>query len=386
MNQMKAFLEKSINKVEKWIEENDYKGHEPFDALNSFFAPMTSFHPLFTRIFIQSVRQSPINLRPLLGIKKTASNPGRGLMAAGYLIKLKLTNDLEYERKVRKSLDWLMRNKSPLYPQHSWGNRFSFVSRGGNWPINESSIVWSSHIGLTFLDAYEILGENKYLDVARDVCEWILKLPREKTDTGICLSYHAFTQSSIHNANMLGAAMLARTGKYTGEKALFELAKSAMQYSCSRQLKDGGWYYAEESNAHWIDNFHTGYNLDSLKIYMDNSNDRDFSSNIDLGFTYFIRTFFEKDHIPKYYHNRTFPIDIQCAAQAIDTLALFSEYDNSSLKLASSVAKWTIDNMQDKRGYFYYRILPYGIKAKIPMFHWGQATMYKALVHLMSKL
>ena len=37
--------------------------------------------------------------------------------------------------------------------------------------------------------------------------------------------------------------------------------------------------------------------------------------------------------------------------------------------------------MQDKRGYFYYRQYPW-MKARTPMLHWGQATMFKALARL----
>ena len=45
----------------------------------------------------------------------------------------------------------------------------------------------------------------------------------------------------------------------------------------------------------------------------------------------------------------------------------------------------SIDNMKDKSGYFYFRKLRWK-KVKIPMLHWGQATMYKALTHLLSKI
>jgi hypothetical protein len=41
--------------------------------------------------------------------------------------------------------------------------------------------------------------------------------------------------------------------------------------------------------------------------------------------------------------------------------------------------------MQDPSGYFYYRRYP-SLTARIPYFHWGQATMFKALAHLQSKL
>src|SRR5439155_25462290 len=77
--------------------------------------------------------------------------------------------------------------------------------------------------------------------------------------------------------------------------------------------------------------------------------------------------------------------DIHCAAQAIDTLAGFSEDDPECLELACRVAGWTIQNMQDKSGYFYYREYPM-MKARIPMLHWGQATMFKALACLIEKM
>jgi hypothetical protein len=41
--------------------------------------------------------------------------------------------------------------------------------------------------------------------------------------------------------------------------------------------------------------------------------------------------------------------------------------------------------MQDSKGFFYYRQYPFGIKAKAPMLHWGQASTFKALTHLLLK-
>ena len=103
------------------------------------------------------------------------------------------------------------------------------------------------------------------------------------------------------------------------------------------------------------------------------------------GLAFFMDAFFEKNGRPNYYHDRGYPLDIQCASQAIDTLVHFSDYEPSCLPLAQQVADWTIDNMQDKSGYFYYRILP-AKKVKIPMIHWGQCTMYRALAALLKKL
>ena len=235
------------------------------------------------------------------------------------------------------------------------------------------------------MDGYEVLGEHRYLEVATSICNWILKVPRERTATGTCLSYFGDRLHSIHNSNMLGAAMLARTAKHTGVAELRDVARVAMEYSCARQLPDGAWYYGEGSTYRWIDNFHTGYNLDSLKGYIESTGDRTFSLALDRGFRYFKTNFFEPGGRPKYYHNRAYPIDIQCASQGIETLSNFSDYDPEALSLATKVAQWTIEHMQDSTGYFYYRRYPL-IAAKIPMLHWGQATMFRALTLLLSKL
>lgn len=377
---------KSLKKVEGWVQRNNYKGYEPFDGLSSIFRPLTFGNLFLDRLLLQIIRQSPINLRPIFGIKPQDSTKGRGYMVRGYLNMFKLRGDEKYKDKAVKCLEWLINNKSPKYEHFSWANHFDFASRGGRYSKHESIIVWTALIGQAFLDAYEILKNVKYLDVANSLCKWILTLPRVETNQGNCIGYHALSKdSTIHNSSMLGAAVLARTANFTGEAEVLKVAKEAMIYSCTRQMPDGSWYYGERSNFHWIDNFHTGYNLDSLKCYIESTGDKEFEGNLNRGVQYFKENFFEENGRPKYYHKRAYPIDIQCASQSIETLSNFFEYDDSSLDLAMKVAKWTIDNMQDRNGYFYYRQYPL-IKAKTPMLHWGQATMYHALTLLISKL
>jgi uncharacterized protein YyaL (SSP411 family) len=375
----------SVTRLGNWVERNSYRGYEPFDGLSSPLRPLTFGNLFLERILMQIVRQSPINLRPLLGITKKESTKGRGYMAWGYLAMHQATGEPAYREKAIECLDWLDRNKARKYRHHSWSNHFDFSGRGGSYSKNDPIIVWTSLIGQAYIKAYETLGDRQFLDIAESVCRWILDLPREKTSTGNCLSYLAHVQSSIHNSNMLGASMLARTYKHTQNKDYMEVARSAMEYSCSRQMADGSWWYGEDPKYHWIDNFHTGYNLDSLRIYGESVGDSAFEDNLRRGFNFFMESFVEKSGRPKYYHNRAYPIDSQCAAQTIDTLSNFAESDERALDLAVKVANWTIDNMQDERGYFYYRQYPL-LKAKTPMLHWAQATTYKALASLMFHL
>ena len=137
---------------------------------------------------------------------------------------------------------------------------------------------------------------------------------------------------------------------------------------------------------HWIDVFHTGYNLDALKKYVLMSGDRSFDMNLTKGFEHFHRSFFEPSGRVKYYVHKTPPVDIQCASQAIDTLLLFSDTFRDGIRLAERVACWYAEHMQARDGHFFFRKYPFGVMNKAPMIHWGQATMYKALAHLTLQL
>ena len=377
----------SLEILEKWVTNKNYKGYEPFDGLSSCFRPLTLGNLLADRLLLQLIRQSPLNLRPLLGVKPLDSTIGRGYMAWGYCHMFRLTGDQEYRKKIEDCLEWLIANRSPGYEEYTWGKHFDFASRGGLYKAFEPILVWTALIAHAFLEAYELFNEPRYLQIAESVCDWILKLPRNQTDKGFCLGYHnQDMDATIHNSNMVGAAVLARTAKHCGRGEFFEVARGAMDYSCTRQKPDGAWLYGEDNKNHWIDNFHTGYNLDALKCYIEYSGDREYESQLRKGLKFYKKNFFEEDGRPKYYHNRAYPIDSQCAAQGIDTLANFAGIDEASFELAQKVAGWVLNNMQGKNGLFYYRLYPLGIKAKTPMLHWSQAVMYKALVVLLGEI
>jgi rhamnogalacturonyl hydrolase YesR len=382
---VKEALTNSIEGVARWVEDHQYRAYDPGDGDLSFLRYATGNVQIFRQILTATVLRSPFHIRPWIGIKPHTSTKGMGYMGWGYLKMYKATGDESYRHRAESCFAWLIENRSPGHPQHCWGNAFSFSTRAGTIPRYTPTIVWSSLIGLAFVEAYEVLKNPQYLEVAASASEWVKCLPREQTSSGTCLSYVPFRQSSIHNSNMLGGALLARTAAHTRDREAVALAREAMVYSCSRQNDDGAWFYGSEPKYHWIDNFHTGYNLDCLKRYIDSTSDSGFQSNLQRGFQYFKDNFFKSNGCPKYYHNNAQPTDIQCAAQAIDTLSFLSDLDPSSLELAQKVAAWTIQNMQSKDGHFYYRDLGWK-KVKTPMLHWGQGTTFKALAHLLSKI
>jgi rhamnogalacturonyl hydrolase YesR len=378
-------IEQSLTAVCRWIESRDYKGYDPADGNASVLHPLCFGNVFLQRVLQQVVLRSPFNIRPWLGVPPLESAPARGYMAAGYVRLYSETGDQSFRSRAESCLDWLIQNKSPGYSHYSWGNQFNYATRTGKRPRLEPIIVWSSLNGQAFVDAAEVFHRDDYMKVAQSICEWICALPREETSSGSCLSYVAYKQVSIHNSNMLGAALLARVGAITGQSRFLDLARDAMLYSCSRLRPDGSWWYGEHPKYQWIDNFHTGYNLECLKIYRDVTGDRQFDPQLTSGLAYFKQNFFEPDGCPKYYHNAKFPVDIQSASEAIDALVTLADLDPECLPLAIKIALWSINEMQDEDGHFYYRDLGW-TKVKTPMIHWGQATMFKALVCLFAKL
>ena len=376
---------RSLDAVQSYVESKGLKGYDPGDGLTSFLRPLTFGNTFAERLLTQAIWKSPINVRPIVGVKPLDSTKGRGFMAWGYLLRYKTERHPVLLEKALQCLDWLDRNRESGQPGHCWGNHFDFTTRSGCMRAHTPTIVWSSLIGQAFLEAYEQTADPRWLEIAESTCRWILRLPREVTTEGSCLSYTAVVQASVHNSNLLGAGMLARTWQHARKDEYLDVAREAVRYSCTRQRPDGSWWYAEAGTHRWIDSFHTAYNLDSLWRYSASTGDTAFQEPIERGYAYYKNTFFDPSGRPRYYHNRAYPVDIQCAAQAIDTFCLFSGRDPDALRLAELVAQWTIEHMQGPQGFFYYRQYPL-LTARTPYFHWGQSTMFKALAHLQGKL
>jgi hypothetical protein len=380
----KAQIYESICRLSDWLEKNDYRGYDTFDGLNAKYLRPLTFETNFLRTVLQqAVRRFPINMRPLLMIPKNRSTKGMGYLAKGFIRLQEATGEESWGKKAAAALEWLVENESKGYSGACWGNHFDYQSRSFYLPKGVPTIVWTALIGHAFLDAYDHFHNEGYLQVAVSACEHILRdLDTLTEGDAICLSYIPKENKQVHNSNTLGASLLARTYSYTGNENYRSTAQKAMLYTANHQRADGSWYYGEAANVRWVDNFHTAYVLDCFKYYKTATGDEQFDDKVNAGYRFWKNTFFLADGTPRYYDYKTLPIDIQCSSQAIDTLVFFNDRDPENLQLALNVAKWTIDNMQDRTGYFYYRRYSKGLVNKTPTLHWGQATMFCALAGL----
>jgi hypothetical protein len=105
---------------------------------------------------------------------------------------------------------------------------------------------------------------------------------------------------------------------------------------------------------------------------------------MERGFTFYRNHFFREDGAPKYFHNRTYPIDIHSVAQSIITLLAFQDLNPDNLTLARSVFQWAMDRMWNERGFFYYRVLRL-CTVRTSYMRWSQAWMLLALSTLLTE-
>jgi len=377
----------SLKRLLFFCRRENWRGYDPYDGLNSKVFQVLPAKNKFSRLaFIQLLKRLPFNLRKILLIEKGLNPKGLGLFAAGYLKLYKCYGLEEYRVGAIGFLDLLEQLSLKGYRGYCWGYNFNWQSRVFFIPQGIPNLVCTSFIINAFLDAYELLKNKRYLQVARNSCEFVLNdLNITKENETICFSYTPLDKIQIHNANLLGAALLARVYSLTREENLLDFATKAVEFSVKYQNKDGSWHYGNAPNQRWIDNFHTGFNLVALKEYIDFSESKYFCNALEKGFKYYKKNFFLKDGIPKYYHNRIYPIDIHSIAQSIATFVKLKDLNEGNINQALKIAQWGIDNMQDKRGFFYYQKYKY-FTNKIPYIRWSQAWMAYALSTLIQAL
>ena len=377
----------SLKVLEGYVRDNDFSGYDPYDALNSKI--LLKINNKTLRVFsTQFFVYSPINFRPFFNIKPDKNPKAIGLFLSSYcrLYKSGLINKKDFDDITSKLIDYLLKNNSKGYNGYCWGFNFNWqdISRFAERWL--PTIVVTSYIGNSFLDMYEITEEEKYLKIANRTCRFILDdLNITKSQKGICFSYTPIDKHIVHNANCLGAAFLSRMYSITHEKKLLEYSRKAFDFSLSYQKDDGSWDYSIDPVTHKGRNqmdFHQGFILDSLLDFIEygGENDKKYKQSLMKGSEFYIDKQFEDFGRSKWRLPWRYPVDIHHQAQGIITLCkLYSALENEKyLEFVEKIVKWTIVNMQNEIGYFYYQKWPF-LTNKIPYMRWGQAWMILAL-------
>jgi hypothetical protein len=367
-----------------WCQQRDFAGHDPFDALNSRVFQSTPLAQSRNARFIwtQLLKRSPSDLRTLARVPPERNAKGIALFALAQIANYRRAKTEESAVQVRDFISGLLSMRLEGYSGACWGYNFDWQSRKFFASRDTPTIVPTAFAARALIEAGHDLQDS-----VRSVCDFIMRdLPRTVDNKDeVCFSYAPKSDTRIFNASLLAAEVLASVGKLTGEEELFELAERATRYVVNNQRPDGSWFYGTDQNQAWIDNFHTAYVLFSLKRIIDVSPlGPEFRPALQRGYEFWKANFFLAEGWPKYYHDDPYPADAHAAASAIVTLLECAPLDANASKLAQKIATWTIQNLRDRRGFFYYQRRRFYTVRK-PYMRWTQAWMLYALARLLEE-
>jgi hypothetical protein len=386
--------EQALFRLLRYCRSESWLGYDPYDGLNSALARSFPFNkPLARTVLTQLVKRSPFNLRPILGIEKDLNPKGvavavRALMLLadreGYDLPSELPDAREYEPDgAAADLSFLMSRLASLrsdnHAEACWGYNFAWQSRAFFAPRGTPNVVCTVFAAHAYLDWYERTGSEAVLKMATSSCRFLLdRLNRTKERDGDCFSYTPLDRSTVHNVNLLAAELLARTFTKTGIDEYREAALRAVRFTLGRQRGDGSWPYGEAKSQSWIDSFHTGFVLVSLKHLGEYLKVEGWKKPLFAGYEFYEKRFFLADGTPGYYHDRLHPHDVHSAAQGVITFVEMTELKSNAKAMASQVVRWAIENLQSPAGFFYFQRHRF-YTTKIPYMRWAQAWMLYAL-------
>lgn len=375
----------ALKNLTQFIEAKNYKGYDPYDALKSpfFKLPILKNNRLIRFGTQQLVKRLPFSIRPLLLVPK-GYNPvtlGLSIQVYAYLYQ----SEPENKGKHLLKIDFLVNELKKLIPKGfsgaCWGYDFDWEARHAKIPAYQPSVVATGIISNALFIAHQLTGHKESANLVKSAADFIVKdLKRTYVGNTFCFSYSPFDHQQVFNASMKGVRVLAQAYSIGQNSEYKELARQAVDFVIANQKEDGSWGYSLANAGDWTDNYHTGYVLDCLDEYQKLTGDYQWSKNIEKGYAFYLNHFIEKNGQPKFYHNKTYPIDCTSAAQTILTTIRFGD-----VEIAKNVAKYMFDTMQKANGSFRFRkFRNYTITTSF--MRWSDAWMFAALSQLNKQL
>ena len=374
-----------------WLDEHGVASYDPYDGLDC--GPPWSLvkrSRLVARLWTQTIKRSPLNLRPLVGIQPHVSAKSLADLAAAALLRQRLGGDPGAGATARELLGALRLAVLPGHRGACWGMPTAYVSRYIAVEAQTPNLFWSVVAAQAFLEAFEMEGDRSDLGLARSVADFIRGDLGgvDEGDGGVWFRYFAHHEAAVYNVTALAGAFLLRLSRHTGESDLASLGRRALHFVLQHQNGDGSWDYARGLEGRWVDGFHSGYVLEALLQAVLLESNPQWEAALRRGVRFYHEQLFTADHLPRYLAGRLHPIEVQNCAQAIQTLALLCWWDAKELERAQAVTQAVTGLLfrftrqgSEEAGYF---LLSRGrfVTNPLPAVRWGQAPMLLALTHL----
>lgn len=380
----------AFDKLEDYIESEHFMGYDPYDTLNSWI-PFHWFGKWGPIIATQIQKRNPINIRPMLGIKKGINPKAFGLFLQAYSLLYKKTNKKEYLDKADYFFEWLKNNYSRGYSGYCWGYNFPWSNPSMYKEKYTPSSVVTGFVCKGLYEYFKITKSKKAKDILLSASNFIIQdIPVTDDEKGICFSYTPLKRDLCFNSSLLAAEILAKSYTISSMHKYRDKAIKAVEWVIAHQKEDGRWNYSIDihsgSEYQQID-FHQGYIIDSIyeiKKLLQIEND-EWEKSIKNGLNFYKNVQFSNEGVSYWRYPKRWPVEIHNQAQGIITFAKMAVYKEGYNNFAKIIADWTAKNMQANDGHFYYQKFRYYTN-KISYMRWSNAWMFLSLIHLLENV
>lgn len=370
----------ALRELEAWGHARGWLGTDPYEGLNATRPRVLKSTRLGRRLLMQAVKRSPLDLRPLLGIRSEHSAVGAAQVVMGYAVDSPMLDESVRRQRLLDALGRLIALRRPEFAEACWSYHFDVESRAFFYPRTMPNTIATAWAGHALLDAHASTGDPALLELAASAGQFFLRrIGQTQAATGAYFGYFVGDRTEIHNANLLACGLLARLTRHGDDPELSAAVEAGVEYALAHQRADGSWVYAEPANMRWTDGFHTGYVLDALWYCAEACDRPDWHDALERGLAYYADRLFLADGTAKYYAESVYPIDTQSIAQGIRTFALTGAHS----ELARLICERALDTMRRPDGAFRFQRRRLW-RNDVPHLRWAQAPMFDALARLCS--
>lgn len=380
----------AMTRVRAYVESEQYQGYDPCDALNASY-DFTKLGLYAPRLATYLHRRAPVNVRPFLGVSRGIHPEALGVFLYAYAQLYEIEKNEYYLEKAHYLVRLIQETMSHGYRGACWGHNFALAGPGKPLPAYTPTVTSTAFV-VRGLFKYYLLSKDEYVfSLILSACDFILNdIPLTETEYGLCFSYSPLKRDCCYSASLLAAEVLARGYALTNSDELRSSALRAVDFAVAHQRDDGQWKYSidiktgrERDQAP----FQQGCIIDCIRdiTRFTRVNSDPYQAAILQGAHVYKNNGFTRNGRSSGGMLGGWPVDIRHQAQGIITFSRLSTVNESYGEFAERIARWTVKNMQDKKGHFYYRkhIL---WANKIPYMRWSQAWMFRAFTQLITTL
>ena len=233
--------------------------------------------------------------------------------------------------------------------EDAWGYPWDTQTRWSHYPGGSPNVVATAFSANALAEAAVTFDEPAWRARAERAARWVaceLFLPEEGY-----FAYHGHSDRLVHNANLLGAALVHELAPEAPGAP--EAVRIATARTLDAQRDDGTWPYGEAAGLEWVDGFHTGYVLDSL-CRLEGVDPR-IPSAIERGARVYMSDFFDSEGRARLWRGKRYPEDSHSAGTGMTVLTRLAQRDLVPTETVSRVAQYTLMDMMHRNCHAIFR-------------------------------